>query len=222
MAKLRHTAMLSALLLLLGAMTAEAKEHSDSKDSPRKSPLAFSGYSGGMMVHSGYVSAGNVTFTPPNGGVPTTTRINGMPLGIGGALKIHFGKHLRIGTEGYSSNLKYGKHGSYEHVGWGGLLVDGIFPLGRWFPFAGLTIGGGGVKNVTAFQDTTGDFTLDDGTTSYRKYAFMAIAPFVGIEYALTSRIHLVLKADWLLDATSRQSDFVSGPRLYVGFMFCH
>ena len=222
MAKLRHTAMLSALLLLLGAMTAGAKEHSDSNDSPRKSPLAISGYSGGMMVHSGYVSAGNVTFTPPNGGVPATAKISGAPLGIGGALKIHFGKYLRIGTEGYSSNLKYGKHGSYEHVGWGGLLIDGILPLGRWFPFAGLTIGGGGVKNVTAFQDTIDDFTLDDGTTSYRKYTFMAIAPFVGIEYALTGRIHLVMKADWLFDATSRQSDFMHGPRVYIGFMFCH
>lgn len=175
-----------------------------------------------MMVHSGYVSAGNVAFANPDGSSSSIARISGLPVGIGGALKIHFGKHLRIGTEGYSSNLKYGKHGSYEHTGWGGLLIDGVFPLGKWFPFAGITIGGGGVKNVTAFQDTTGDYTLDNGTTSYRKYTFMAIAPFIGVEYALTARIHLVLKADWLLDTTSRQSDFVRGPRVYFGFMFCH
>ena len=221
MATLRYAAALAALLLL-GAMSSAAREHDSSNARPRKSPLAFSGYSGGMMVHSGYVSAGNVTFTPPNGGVPVTAKISGLPLGIGGALKIHFGKHLRIGTEGYSSNLRYGKNGSYEHTGWGGLLVDGVLPLGRWFPFAGITLGGGGVKNVTVLQDTTGDFALDDGTTSYRKYTFMALAPFVGVEYALTDRIHLVLKADWLLDATSRQSDFVRGPRVYFGFMFCH
>mgnify|MGYP002520597827 FL=1 len=221
MATLRYAAALAALLLL-GAMSSAAREHDSSNARPRKSPLAFSGYSGGMMVHSGYVSAGNVTFTPPNGGVPVTAKISGLPLGIGGALKIHFGKHLRIGTEGYSSNLRYGKNGSYEHTGWGGLLVDGVLPLGRWFPFAGITLGGGGVKNVTALQDTTGDFALDDGTTSYRKYTFMALAPFIGVEYALTARIHLVLKADWLLDATSRQSDFVRGPRVYFGFMFCH
>ena len=221
MATLRYAAALAALLLL-GAMSSAAREHDSSNARPRKSPLAFSGYSGGMMVHSGYVSAGNVTFTPPNGGVPVTAKISGLPLGIGGALKIHFGKHLRIGTEGYSSNLRYGKNGSYEHTGWGGLLVDGVLPLGRWFPFAGITLGGGGVKNVTALQDTTGDFALDDGTTSYRKYTFMALAPFIGVEYALTARIHLVLKADWLLDATSRQSDLVRGPRVYFGFMFCH
>ena len=30
----------------------------------------------------------------------------------------------------------------------------------------------------------------------------------------------VVSEAGWLLDATSRQSDFVSGPRVYFGFMF--
>lgn len=222
MAKLRHTTVMLSAFLLLGAATAAAQENHESNEPPRKSPLAFSGYSGGMMVHSGYVSAGNVTFISPDGSVPASAKISGLPLGIGGALKIHFGKHLRIGTEGYSSNLRYGKHGSYEHTGWGGLLIDGVLPLGRWFPFAGITVGGGGVKNVTVFRDTTGDFILDDGTTSYRRYTFMAVAPFLGVEYALTDRVHLVLKADWLLDATSRQSDFARGPRVYFGFMFCH
>ena len=32
----------------------------------------------------------------------------------------------------------------------------------------------------------------------------------------------VVSEAGWLLDATSRQSDFVSVPRVYFGFMFCH
>ena len=32
----------------------------------------------------------------------------------------------------------------------------------------------------------------------------------------------VVSEAGWLLDATSRQSDFVRGPRVYFGFMFCH
>lgn len=187
----------------------------------KKSRLAFNGYSGGMMVHTGYVSAGNISFAGTDGNQFGTSRIAGMPLGIGGAMKVNLGKHLRVGTEGYSSNLKYGKNGSYEQVGWGGLLIDGVLPIGRWFPFAGVTIGGGGVKNVTVFDSTTQDFVLDNGTTSYRKYAFLAVAPFAGVEFALTEKIHLVLKADWLLDTTSRQPDFVQGPRLYFGFMFC-
>lgn len=224
--RIRHTGRkaITLMLLFLCTQAISAKETiADTQDTrTSKSALAFSGYSGGMMVHTGYVRAGNVAFGGPDGSEGGIAAINGLPLGIGGALKLHFGKYLRIGTEGYSSNLRYGKHGSYEHTGWGGVLVDAVIPAGQWFPFAGLTVGGGGVKNVTALEDTTGDFILDNGTTSYRKYTFMALAPFIGVEYALTERIHLVIKADWLLDMTSGQTDFVRGPRIYFGFMFCH
>ncbi len=173
------------------------------------------------MLHTGYVSAGTVGFTNP-AGETVGVDMKGMPHGIGGALKLGFGKHLRVGTEGYVSTLTYGGNHSYESVGWGGLLVDGVLPLGRWMPFAGLTFGGGSVKNITALESTTGDFHLDNGTTSYRRYPFLALAPFAGVEYALTERVRLVLKADYLLNLSSRQADFVSGPRLYFGFMFCH
>lgn len=209
-------------LLILTATAAMTSPSAGAESREKKSPLAFSGYSGGMMVHSGYVSSSTISFSRGDGTPASSVRMAGMPLGIGGALKIHFGKHLRIGTEGYSSNLRYGKNGSYSHTGWGGILVDGVIPIGKWSPFAGVTVGGGGVKNVTVLEKTTDDFILDDGTTSFRRYAFMAIAPFIGVEYALTQRVHLVLKADWLLDATSAQPDFVQGPRLYIGFMFCH
>ncbi len=53
-------------------------------------------------------------------------------------------------------------------------------------------------------------------------HTFIDFILFFDIEYALTDKVHLVSKADWLLDATSRQSDFVRGPRVYFGFMFCH
>lgn len=173
------------------------------------------------MLHTGYVSAGTVSFTAPGEGA-VGVDMRGMPYGIGGALKVGFGKYLRIGTEGYVSTLNYGENHSYESVGWGGLIVDGTLPLGRWMPFAGLTFGGGSVKNVTALEDSTGDFALDGGTTSYRRYPFLALAPFAGVEYALTERVHLVLKADYLLNLSSIQADFVRGPRIYFGFMFCH
>lgn len=201
-------------LLLCLALTAGASDN-------RKSTMAYSGFSGGMMLHTGYVSAGTVSFTASGEGA-VGVDMRGLPYGIGGALKVGFGKYLRIGTEGYVSTLNYGENHSYESVGWGGLLVDGTLPLGRWMPFAGLTFGGGSVKNVTALEDTTGDFALDGGTTSYRRYPFLALAPFAGVEYALTERVHLVLKADYLLNLSSRQADFVRGPRIYFGFMFCH
>ena len=89
-------------------------------------------------------------------------------------------------------------------------------------PFIGVTVGGGGVKNITVLENTTNDYQLDDRTTSYRHYSFFALDPFVGMEYALTERIHLVLKADFLMNLSARQDDFVRGPRIYAGFMFCH
>ena len=49
----------------------------------------------------------------------------------------------------------------------------------------------------------------------------MAVAPFVGYEWAMTQKIHLVLKLDYLLNVTNPQPDFITGPRLYIGFMFC-
>ena len=55
-----------------------------------------------------------------------------------------------------------------------------------------------------------------------RKYAFFAVAPFAGAEYALTDKVNLVAKIDWLLNVTNPQDDFTTGPRLYIGFMFGH
>lgn len=180
----------------------------------------FRGCSGGMMLHTGWLTSSDVNFASPSGAVVGPMRMNGMPFGIGGAAKVHLWNWLRVGSEGFVSHLNYGKNNSNESIGWGGLLVDFIYPAGRWFPFAGVTIGGGAVKNATVLDATTSDFILDDGTTSYRKYAFMALCPYIGVEYALTRKVHIVLRADCLLDVTSRQPDFPLGPRIYFGFMF--
>lgn len=192
-----------------------------SDSEPRKYKI-FTGCSGGMMVHSGWVSGSETVFTRPDGSLTSPMRMSGMPFGIGGAAKVHLWNYLRVGTEGYVSHLNYDRNGSNESVGWGGFLVEGMLPLGRWFPFAGVTVGGGAVKNITVLEPTISDFLLDNGTTSYRKYPFMAVAPYIGIEYSLTERVHIVLKADCLIDATSRQKDYPLGPRVYFGFMFWH
>ena len=52
------------------------------------------GFSGGMMVHTGYISGCD----NPYGYIPS-----GAVFGIGGVAKIHIGKHLRTGFEGYFS-----------------------------------------------------------------------------------------------------------------------
>lgn len=180
--------------------------------------MAYSGYSGGMMLHTGYVSAGTINIT--SGGSSVPHEISGMPTGIGGAIKFGFGRHLRVGTEGYVSTLKYGGYGSYASVGWGGVLADCIWYAGRIHPFAGATLGGGNVKNLTLSGPVGNDFVAEEGV-SFRKYGFMCVTPFAGVEYAASSHMRLTFKVDWIINVSNRQPDFPGGPRIYLGFMFC-
>lgn len=179
-------------------------------------PLAYKGFSGGMMVHAGWVSSGDVVI----GSAPAQS-MSGIPLGIGGALKVRFGDHLRVGTEGYTSSLGYGEWGSSLSIGWGGLLVDYTFRVGEFMPYVGATIGGGLVENLTLPRNPEQDFLPEEGV-SYRNYGVGVLVPFVGVEYGLTERMSLTLKADYMFSLTPAESDFPSGVRCYVGFMFNH
>lgn len=177
--------------------------------------LSYRGFSGGMMLHAGYADCGNISI----GGVSQAMR--GLPTGIGGALKVRFGDHLRVGTEGYVSSLSYGDYGSSLSIGWGGLLVDWTWQMGRFAPYVGATIGGGSVENLTLTCEPEVDM-LPEPNSSYRNYGVCVVVPFVGVEYGLTERMSLTLKADYMLSLGSREVDFPSGVRCYVGFMFNH
>lgn len=177
--------------------------------------LEYRGFQGGMMLHSGWVDGGQMEI----GGAMQQMR--GLPKGIGGALKVQLGDHLRVGTEGYTSALAYGDFNSSLSVGWGGLLVDWAF-VGRSgkTSFFGATVGGGSVKNLTLNTEPADDFVAEEGV-SFRRYGVPLITPFVGMEYPMTERINVVLKADCLIPL-SDAPDFPLGVRLYVGFMFGH
>jgi hypothetical protein len=183
-----------------------------------RSAFAYSGFSGGMTLHTGYLSAGTTDFRDV-GGTPFSQDMSGMPVGIGGAVRFHFGKYLRLGAEGYSTSLKYGPHNSCLNIGWGGILVDGLCRMGRWAPFAGVTLGGGSVCNLTLTAPVRDDFDVEDNI-SYRRYSFLTVTPFAGVEFAATSHMHLVFKADWMTNVSNPQPDFPSGPRFYFGFSF--
>ena len=149
--------------------------------------------------------------------------IVGGATGIGGHVKFAFGTHsdmLRIGAEGHSSNVRYSPSHSYAHTGWGGIILDYIHRTeGRVHPFLGCLIGGGGVKNHIIIQGSTSDYVTEQQSAMH-KDAFMAIAPFLGIEVSLTPKLSLVIKTDWLLNAANSQRDFTSGPRIYAGILF--
>ena len=181
--------------------------------------LNYSGFSGGMMIHSGYLQSGTFELTNANNHSISQNQIKGFPFGIGGAARLHFGKHLRVGGEGYVSDIRYNSNGSYASTSWGGLLVDCIWQFKRFAPFAGLLVGGGNTKNLTLSEKYADDYMIETNT-SFREYSFLAIAPFVGVEYAVNSKIRLTLKADYLINLNNPQDDFAHGPRIFLGFMF--
>ena len=171
------------------------------------------------MVHSGYLQSKDFTIATNNGHSLQNLQAKGVPFGIGGAAKVHLGKHLRVGGEGYVSNLNYGEHNSVFSLSYGGVLVDCVWQNKRFSPYVGVLFGGGSTQNTTLFASTPDDFIAEENV-SYRKNSFLALSPFVGVEYALNDKIRLTLKADYLLNLNSAPNDFASGVRVFVGFMF--
>lgn len=179
----------------------------------------YSGFSGGMMVHSGYLQSQKFNITTNNGQSPQNLQAKGVPFGIGGAAKVHLGKYLRVGGEGYVSNLNYGEYNSIFSLSYGGVLVDCIWQNKRFSPYVGVLFGGGSTQNTTLFASTPDDFIAEENV-SYRKNSFLALTPFVGVEYALNDKIRLTLKADYLVNLNSAPNDFANGIRVFIGFMF--
>ncbi len=198
------------IILILFTLTAKAEG---------KGKMAYRGFLGGMMVHSGYVCSDAVNISSPSGA--QSVKAEGAPFGIGGAIRFLFGKHLRVGSEGYVSTLTYGEHKSKSKVGWGGLLADSAWRMGRFNLFVGGTIGGGAATNTAILSEIKADYIAED-FISYRKYGFFCLTPFMGAEFRVNKKVNLVLKADYLINLTNHQDDFVSGPRLYFGVMFGH
>ena len=87
---------------------------------------AIKGFSGGMMVHTGYLSGGDNPFDYDAAGAT---------FGIGGVAKLHLTKHFRAGFEGYFSNMGLKKDivdGSFNKVFWTGALADWYWKIGRF------------------------------------------------------------------------------------------
>ncbi|MBO7602991.1 MAG: hypothetical protein J6S97_01085 [Bacteroidales bacterium] len=191
---------LSALVLLLSILPAQAQEKK-----------LFNGFDGGMMVHTGYLS-GSIG--------PDRIPAKGLPLGIGGVIRLHVGNHFRVGSEGYVSTLDQRGNGSYVKYGWGGILADACVVLGKVMPYAGLTVGGGSATTLLMEETPKTAWAPIDGTI-YHKQGFLALCPFAGCDFIVSDVMHLTLKADWL-NCLGRNVSAPSGPRIYFGFLFYH
>ena len=191
----------------------------------RRNSMAYNGYQGGMMFNIGYVQSRDFQFQD-NNGLPlgNFSNLSGASMGLGGALRVGFGKYLRIGIEGYVSTLKYKPQGSSAKIGWGGLLLDSHWHIKKFTIFTGGVIGGGAYTHITMIDKgmnvVDNDYIVENQYVSYRHYPFLAIVPFVGMEYSLTKRISVVAKIDYMLNVTNWADDYAAGPRFFVGFMF--
>ena len=212
----------SIIFLAAFSVCVAASDNAQDKDKRNRGKMAYRGFIGGMMLHTGYLSAGNVTYTMAGTGQTRDVRMAGAPFGIGGAMRFIFGNHLRVGGEGAVSAMLWGEHKSSARLSYGGVIADSFWTLKRWKIFVGALVGGGSQSNTVILEDAGNDFVTEDGTMAFRNFGFCLASPFVGVEFAMTPKVNLVIKVDYMLPLTKVESDFTSGPRVFLGFMFGH
>ncbi len=194
-------------LLLAACFSGMARENENNK--------IIKGFSGGMMVHTGFLYG----HANPYGYSPS-----GVTFGIGGVAKIHLKKQFRVGFEGYFSSMGLHKDiadGSFNKVFWTGLLADRFWKFGKFYPYVGASVGGGMETSFYIFEGDKHDW-LPETDAVYHKQPFFAIDPFIGVEYKVGAALRLTLKADWLLGINSDGLNRPMGPRLYFGCIFAH
>lgn len=172
----------------------------------------ISGYEGGMMLHMGHLN-GTIT--------PLAYQAQGITKGIGGAIRLKMGNHWRVGTEGYTSTMGQLDNGSYIKTFWAGLLTSYIHTWGHFAPYLGVTIGGGTTTDFLMLEGSGKDWTPEP-EAYYHKAAFFAVDPFIGCDYIVSHKLRLTLKVDYLNGISRKELYLPTGPRAYVGFMFCH
>ena len=186
----------------------------------------YQGFSGGMMGHASYLFGVNPAAPMTPEGVLCSPQ--GGSFGLGGALRVHLWKHLRVGGEGFVSTMNGGatnmKHilqeGSYIRTGWGGLIVDACWRKEKVWPYIGGSIGGGAMRSLYVLEGNQDDWVVEEAWL--HKTSFFYVNPYVGVDWCMTQKVHMTFRADWLLALNKGNLVMPTGPRLLIGFMFCH
>lgn len=214
-----------------------AGQESQQKEKKKASDI-FTGISGGMMIHGGYLFSDDPRKVFSNSGLGNEDYVKGLPkrgfcFGIGGAMRVHLINHIHVGGEGFISTMPLMGTGSNVRMGWGGGFCDVYTTWGKVRPLLGMTIGGGSISRLFV-PDNASIITTSDSTiynASYTKTPFFLLDPYIGIEIALKTHTALLIRIDYMLPfgkSSSKLTDNVkwsnfispSGPRLYIGFMF--
>lgn len=179
-----------------------------------------------MLLHAGYLWGENTGAILPSGENITP---QGLTYGLGGTMRVNLKKHLRIGCEGFSSTVKsevtdqrdFLQKGSYIRTGWGGVIADACWRLEKVWPYIGGSVGGGAMRSLYIVEGNENDWEPEQ-TAIFHKQGFVYVDPYIGLDYCLTRRIHLIFRLDWMLAFAQEQLIYPTGPRLYVGVLFCH
>ena len=187
----------------------------------------YQGFSGGMMVHAGYLfGIDKAAPVAPDG---RSYSAQGAIWGIGGSLRVNLWKHLRVGFEGSVSTMPSGgminkdmlQSGSYTRIGCGGINADACWRLEKVWPYIGASMGGGAMRSLYMLDGD--ERTWDKQTDTYfHRQGFFYVTPYLGCDYCLTPRVHLTFRFDWMLAIHQNTLLQPTGPRVYIGFMFCH
>ncbi len=222
------------------ADAAPAKETKAKESKSRSASEIFTGFSGGMLLHGGYLFSDDPRKVFSNTGLGSEDYIKGLPksgftMGLGGLLRVHLINHLHVGAEGFVSTMPLMGTGSNIRTGWGGAFCDFYTNWGKVRPLAGMTIGGGSMKRLYVPDQAEGvDFATADSThynASYTKTPFFFLDPYVGLEIGLNGHMAIMIRIDYMLPFGKSRSGLAenvkwsnfmtpSGPRLYIGIMF--
>ena len=187
----------------------------------------YQGFSGGMMGHAGYLFGENADAPKADNGLICSPQ--GGTFGLGGALRVHLWKHLRVGGEGFVSTMNSGttnmKHvlqeGSYIRTGWGGVLMDACWRKEKVWPYIGGSVGGGAMRSLYLLDGSQDDW-IAENKAYLHKQSFFYVNPYVGMDWCMTQKVHMTFRVDWMVALHAGEVVLPTGPRLLVGFMFCH
>jgi hypothetical protein len=187
----------------------------------------YQGFSGGMMGHAGYLFGENADAPKADDGLICSPQ--GGTFGLGGALRVHLWKHLRVGGEGFVSTMNSGttnmKHvlqkGSYIRTGWGGVLMDACWRKEKVWPYIGGSVGGGAMRSLYLLDGSQDDW-IAENKAYLHKQSFFYVNPYVGMDWCMTQKVHMTFRVDWMVALHAGEVVLPTGPRLLVGFMFCH
>lgn len=187
----------------------------------------YQGFSGGMMAHGGYLFGVNADAPKTADGVVCSPQ--GGTFGLGGALRVHLWNHLRVGGEGFVSTMNSGttnmkhalKEGSYIRTGFGGIAIDACWRKEKVWPYIGGSIGGGAMRSLYVLEGSQDDWAAEDAAYLH-KTPFMYVNPYVGLDWCMTKKVHMTFRIDWMVALHKGDVVKPTGPKLLVGFMFCH